>query len=76
MMPLDKPIVNCSVANCTYWNEGNKCGADSIMIDIDAHANADYSAEFAGEEFDSEHHDKAKSVSTTCCHTFTPRKQS
>ncbi|WP_040948398.1 DUF1540 domain-containing protein [Gorillibacterium massiliense] len=64
------PMVKCSVANCSYWGDGNKCNADAIMIDIDAHAKTDYSAEFAGESFDSEHQDRASSTKETCCHTF------
>ncbi|CAM3434922.1 DUF1540 domain-containing protein [Marinicrinis lubricantis] len=64
------PDVKCSVSNCTYWNQGNNCGADRIMIDIDQHANADYSAEFAGVSFDTEHQDRAKKAANTCCHTF------
>ena len=70
-----KPEVSCSVANCTYWKENNKCGADMIMIDIDANANKKYDAEFAGEGFDSEHQYQASSTANTCCHTFKPRKQ-
>ncbi|RNB74693.1 DUF1540 domain-containing protein, partial [Brevibacillus fluminis] len=41
------PVVKCSVANCTYWGEGNNCNADSIMVEVDAHANANYKTEFA-----------------------------
>jgi hypothetical protein len=67
---MSKPLVKCSVSNCTFWKEGNSCGADSIMIDVDSHANVDYNAEFAGEQFDTAHQDVAKAVSSTCCHTF------
>ncbi|RCX22791.1 uncharacterized protein DUF1540 [Fontibacillus phaseoli] len=66
----DKPIVKCSVSNCTYWGEKNVCQADLIMIDIDQHADKSYNAEFAGESFDTEHKDTAASSSATCCHTF------
>ncbi len=44
------------------------------MIEIDQHANANYNAEFAGEGFDSEHQDVADKSSSTCCHTFKPKK--
>lgn len=71
---MDKPMVKCSVANCEYWNKGNNCGADSIMIDIDQHASAKFDAEFAGEAFDSEHQDASSSKSGTCCHTFKAKK--
>jgi hypothetical protein len=66
--------VKCSVSNCAYYKEGNNCGADLIMIEVDKHANMNYDAEFAGEGFDTEHKDKAEASSTTCCHTFKPKK--
>ncbi|MEF2964706.1 DUF1540 domain-containing protein [Paenibacillus sp. M1] len=69
----DKPIVKCSVSNCTYWGDKNVCNADLIMIDIDQHASRVYNAEFAGESFDTGHQDTAESSSATCCHTFKPK---
>ncbi|GIO10407.1 hypothetical protein J31TS6_64350 [Brevibacillus reuszeri] len=70
------PQVKCSVANCAYWGEGNNCSADMIMVEIDAHANANFKEEFAGEfEYASQHQDKAKSSSQTCCHTFKPKEK-
>ncbi|HZG84670.1 DUF1540 domain-containing protein [Paenibacillus sp.] len=65
--------VKCSVSNCVFNKEGNNCGADLIMVDIDKHARMNYDAEFAGESFDSDHQDAAKSSSSTCCHTFKPK---
>ena len=73
MAKEDKPIVKCSVSNCTYWGEKNLCQADMIMIDIDTHASRDYNAEFAGESFDTEHQDIAESSSSTCCPNFKPK---
>ncbi|MFD2702195.1 DUF1540 domain-containing protein [Paenibacillus shunpengii] len=67
------PIVKCSVSNCSYWGEQNVCKADLIMIDIDAHARTHLKEEYAGETFDSEHHDYASTSSATCCHTFKPK---
>ncbi|MFD0616335.1 MULTISPECIES: DUF1540 domain-containing protein [Paenibacillus] len=69
MMTTTKPIVNCSVANCSYWAAGNKCHAQSIIIDIDANAQAQYDAEFAA-DFGSKSPEKAPTSSVTCCHTF------
>lgn len=68
------PQVKCSVANCEYWAQGNNCVADMIMIEIDKHSNAKFNEEFAGESFDTDHQDTAKSAATTCCHTFEPKK--
>ncbi|UJF35093.1 DUF1540 domain-containing protein [Paenibacillus hexagrammi] len=68
------PDVKCSVANCEYWAQGNLCSANSIMIEVDKHANADYGSEFASESFDTEHQDVANRVANTCCHTFKAKK--
>jgi hypothetical protein len=68
------PQVKCSVANCEYWDSGNNCNADMIMIDIDQHSNAKFNEEFAGESFDTDHQDNASRTSNTCCHTFEKKK--
>ncbi|MFC4076691.1 DUF1540 domain-containing protein [Salinithrix halophila] len=69
------PVVKCSVANCHYWGEGNKCQADAIMVDIDQHSDAKYHEEIGGEFVDSNHQDYAARISAdTCCHTFKPKK--
>lgn len=73
VIAMDKPMVKCSVSNCTYWGENNRCLADVIMIEIDKHAKMKFNEEFAGESFDSEHRDVAASSSVTCCHTFKPK---
>jgi len=70
------PEVKCSVANCSYWGEGNNCLADTIMIEVNKHANAKFEAEFAGEQFDTEHQDRAVNSEGTCCHTFKPKRGS
>ncbi|WP_025026616.1 DUF1540 domain-containing protein [Caldalkalibacillus mannanilyticus] len=72
---MPKPSVNCSVANCTFWAEGNKCSADSILIEVDAHANQDYQIEAGTMIGEDRHEDSASSVAATCCHTFKPKKQ-
>ncbi|WP_433946109.1 DUF1540 domain-containing protein [Paenibacillus sp. SN-8-1] len=72
----EKPIVKCSVSNCHYWGEKNVCKADLIMIDIDQHAAASYREEYAGETFDTDHQDAARSSASTCCHTFKPKSKS
>ncbi|WP_100406788.1 DUF1540 domain-containing protein [Bacillus solitudinis] len=71
---MAKPVVKCNVANCTYWGDGNHCQADSILVEIDAHANIDFSME-AGEEpyGKAEHKDKVDHRVETCCHTFRPK---
>ncbi|WP_047153593.1 DUF1540 domain-containing protein [Aneurinibacillus tyrosinisolvens] len=71
------PEVKCSVANCTYWAQGNNCAAEAIMVDIDQHANANFKEEIGeiGYEVDTDHKDNASNSSQTCCHTFMPRSK-
>jgi hypothetical protein len=69
------PEVKCSVSNCNYWEQGNQCKADVVMIEIDQHATAQFNAEFAGESFDSNHQDTAAKVKDTCCHTFEKKQK-
>lgn len=64
--------VKCTVSNCTFWDEGNLCAADSIVVDIDKHA-VSFDTEFAS--FEGEHQDMAVNASTTCCNTFKPRSE-
>lgn len=45
------------------------------MIEVDQHANASYNEEFAGESFDTDHHDAASKTANTCCHTFQAKKK-
>jgi len=65
--------VACSVSNCSFWNQGNRCGANEIAIEVDAHANRRWNEEFA-EEF-SDHQDEAPTSSVTCCLTFQPKNE-
>ncbi|GGG10504.1 DUF1540 domain-containing protein [Paenibacillus abyssi] len=66
--------VKCSVANCSFWGQGNQCNADTIMIDVDKHAQMDYHSEFASDGMGSNHRDAAEEASITCCHTFKPKE--
>lgn len=64
------PIVNCHVANCAHWSDGNKCGADEILVQTDAHE--DYSTELSN-ELSSDEPEYAGESAETCCHTFKPK---
>ncbi|SMO49818.1 DUF1540 domain-containing protein [Melghirimyces algeriensis] len=68
------PEVKCSVSNCTYWETGNNCGADAIMVDIDEHAEREYDETIGGEPVDTVHQDTADHSAETCCHTFKPKQ--
>lgn len=63
------PDVRCSVSNCAYWAEGGACAADTILVEIDAHANQDFFTEI-GEMGDGVHKDYASTSAATMCHTF------
>ncbi|QTH46126.1 DUF1540 domain-containing protein [Cohnella sp. LGH] len=67
-MPKD---VACSVSNCSFWKEGNACGASEIKIEVDAHSDRRWNEEFA-DEFEG-HRDQAEDSSVTCCLTFKPK---
>lgn len=70
-MPDD---VKCSVSNCEYWAQGNRCAAEAILIEIDEHASNSFDTEFAEDRsLDSNHQDEAPKSSATCCHTFKPK---
>ena len=66
--------VTCSVANCSFWKEGNNCVANEIAIDIDQHASKSFKEEFAGDDLGLFHQDEAKQSAATCCHTFKPKE--
>jgi hypothetical protein len=67
------PEVNCSVANCKFWKQGNTCNAESILIEIDAHQNNDYDVEAGSLAEEYRDKDYAHSIAETCCHTFRPK---
>jgi hypothetical protein len=64
--------VACSVSNCSFWNQGNQCGAEEITVEIDAHSSINLNEEF-GEDFLDTHQDSALASSVTCCLTFRPK---
>ncbi|HTG71665.1 MAG TPA: DUF1540 domain-containing protein [Candidatus Udaeobacter sp.] len=66
--------VSCSVANCSFWKEGNNCGASAIQIEIDQHAGAHFNEEFAADELGLFHQDQAETSKATCCQTFKPKE--
>jgi hypothetical protein len=65
------PVVKCNVSNCTYWGEGNNCSADSILVEIDRHANNSFDMSTDGSlQGEASHKDRAGDPAETCCHTF------
>ncbi|MCK0471535.1 DUF1540 domain-containing protein [Halalkalibacter sp. APA_J-10(15)] len=68
---MAKPVVKCHVSNCSYWGNGNRCQAEAILVEMDAHAERDYSAEFSEELSEQTNH--AQEPAQTCCHTFKPK---
>jgi hypothetical protein len=74
VMVMPQVEVKCSVANCTFYAEGNNCAAPAIMVEVDRHAN--YSEEFAQDlGIQTEHKDSASDSAETCCRTFKPKNK-
>lgn len=67
---MENPMVKCSIANCEYWEQGNNCSAEVIMIEVNAHADKSLPEHKDGVQFDSGHHDSATDTTDTCCQTF------
>ena len=70
---MDNPMVKCSVANCQYWEQGNNCVAETIMIEITEHADKPLPQHADGQQYDTKHRDSADGIADTCCHTFKER---
>ena len=66
--------VSCTVANCSFWKEGNNCAASEIQIEIDQHSSVNLNEEFADDELGATHQDSAEQSSATCCLTFKPKE--
>ena len=69
------PEVRCSVSNCEYWAKGGACVADSILVEIDAHANRNFATEFGDDLGENVHRDHAANSAATMCQTFKQKKQ-
>lgn len=70
---MNMPEVKCTVANCGFWTQGNRCNAASIQIEVDQHAESNLNEEFAV-ELGSKHQDEADDSANTCCQTFVPKR--
>lgn len=68
---MPKVEVACSIANCSFYGEGNVCTAEKIMVEIDNHAR--YDTEFSSELGEKNHVDTAGTSAETCCKTFKPK---
>lgn len=59
------PELNCTVNTCQYWQQGNQCTADHIIIQSDEAGGFSPNA-----QLDSLTATPAKSKDATCCQTF------
>lgn len=59
------PDVNCTVDTCTYWQNGNLCKAQNIIIQSDGQGGFPPSAKL--EQLNAT---PAASTDETCCQTF------
>lgn len=60
--------VRCTVSNCTYWDEANRCGADEILVSSDSMADAKSDVEIASME-----ETPTATSAETICKTFKPK---
>ena len=61
--------VRCTVSNCEYWSDGNKCSAGQILV---THSSPMLSADKHGMDADRLQQTPADDVEETCCYTFEP----
>ena len=68
--------VGCRVADCVYHREGDRCGAERIMVEIEKSRGKSYDAEFARDEDVSvRDRDEAGTSEATCCRTYRPKTE-
>lgn len=73
---MPKIEVYCTISNCHYWDDGNRCGADKILITSDAVGDRypdDIDAQQVTMIVDEVGTTPTGSCMETCCKTFRPR---
>ncbi|HEY8450574.1 MAG TPA: DUF1540 domain-containing protein [Bacillota bacterium] len=73
---MPKIEVYCTVSNCHYWDDGNRCGADKILITSDRVGDRFPDAVDANQVqqiIDQAGQTPAENCMATCCKTFRPR---
>lgn len=68
--------VRCTVSNCAYWEEGNQCVAEAILVISDDALSriSQHSAGKYDQEIGEIGHTPARVSKETCCYTFRPRE--
>jgi len=74
------PEVRCTVSNCAYWYEGNRCSAEAILVVSDDAVNR-MTLLGAGQRGGGKHDQEigeigqtpARVTKETCCYTFRPK---
>ncbi|OLO28182.1 hypothetical protein BTR23_18045 [Alkalihalophilus pseudofirmus] len=69
---MPKVEVSCAISNCTFYEEGNICTAEKIMVELDNHSR--YDTEMSSELNEKNHIDEADHSAETCCKTFKPKR--
>lgn len=64
------PEVRCTVSNCHYWDDGNVCAAEAILVISD---DAVTRIGKHDEEIGEIGHTPARVSKETCCYTFRPK---
>jgi hypothetical protein len=64
--------VRCTISNCEYWVEQNRCRAGQILI---THGSPMIGADKHGQDADDLPTTPAEEVESTCCYTFEAQEQ-
>ena len=64
--------IHCSINNCHYWNQGNKCEANEIIVMADTQGHS-YPDKIDATQSNSISPMSVSSCMETCCKTFVPQ---
>jgi hypothetical protein len=64
--------IRCSVGNCKFWSEGNRCMEDGILVTSDLLAGSPAGLPESGDSEDVPD-TPVPTFSGTCCGTFAPK---
>jgi hypothetical protein len=68
----NKQHIHCSVNNCHYWGQGNKCDAEEILVTSDA-IGAAYPDDFDCKQSNQLSPTPVDNCMSSCCKTFVPQ---
>lgn len=72
MVKKDIEGVRCTVSNCEYWVEHNRCNAGQILI---THGSPMVATEKHGQDAETLQETPAERIEQTCCYTFEAKEE-